>query len=253
MGPITEGNRYILSVVDHFTKFGAAYAIPSKNANVVARVFFERTMVLADDVLNLRRRCNCGLFGQMAHVALPELKNLMARSKKVHDMFQLANQAKKNEQQQEERLPAVPTISRLQDEPWDANSMSDKGPTNPPVDVQLGAVSLEDSEDDELQVSAKAVQLVKDIQEMVRQRKQEQDELIKLRQLLALRDQELSVLRRAQEARSGPTQPMEVEETSKQGTVEELHGVNCEDFPLIDVESKSKAKRYASVRQSARE
>ncbi|VDK65020.1 unnamed protein product, partial [Cylicostephanus goldi] len=42
MGPTTEGNRYILAVVDHFSKFAGAYAIPSKSASVVARVFFER-------------------------------------------------------------------------------------------------------------------------------------------------------------------------------------------------------------------
>lgn len=58
-----------------------------------------RTMVLADDILNLRRRCQCGLFGQMAHVALPELKHPMARSKKVFDMFQLANVASISEQE----------------------------------------------------------------------------------------------------------------------------------------------------------
>lgn len=55
--------------------------------------------MLADDVLSLRRRCNCGLFGQMVHVALPELKHPMARSKKVHDMFQLANVASISEQE----------------------------------------------------------------------------------------------------------------------------------------------------------
>ncbi|VDP59618.1 unnamed protein product [Heligmosomoides polygyrus] len=55
-----------------------------------------------------------------------------------------------------------------------------------------------------------------------RQRKHEQDQLIQLRQLLALRHQELSVLRRAQEARRGPTHPIEVEETGRPGTVEEL-------------------------------
>ncbi|VDO99678.1 unnamed protein product [Heligmosomoides polygyrus] len=128
--------------------------------------------------------------------------------------------------------------------------MSGKEQTNPSVDVQLGAVSLEDSEDDELQVSAKAVQLVKDIQEMVRQRKQEQDELIQLRQLLALRDQELSVLRRAQESRSRPAQPMEVEETSKPGWWEKacgLEGVNCEDFPLIA--GGRKVRKCSTVRE----
>ncbi|KAL6737861.1 hypothetical protein Aduo_011471 [Ancylostoma duodenale] len=42
MGPTTEGNRYILAVVDHFSKFAGAYAIPSKAESTVARVFFDR-------------------------------------------------------------------------------------------------------------------------------------------------------------------------------------------------------------------
>ncbi|KAL6729419.1 hypothetical protein Aduo_000473 [Ancylostoma duodenale] len=42
MGPTTEGNRYILSVVDHFTKYGGAYPIPTKAAETVSRVLFER-------------------------------------------------------------------------------------------------------------------------------------------------------------------------------------------------------------------
>ncbi|RCN30316.1 hypothetical protein ANCCAN_23907 [Ancylostoma caninum] len=41
--------------------------------------------------MHLRRQCECGLFGQMAHVAIPALKHPLARSKKVQDMFQLAN------------------------------------------------------------------------------------------------------------------------------------------------------------------
>ncbi|VDP01738.1 unnamed protein product [Heligmosomoides polygyrus] len=153
--------------------------------------------------------------------------------------------------------------------------MSDKTPTNPTVEMQLGTVSLDDSDDDEIKVSGKAVQLVKDIQvrvlaevakhprmsdarrvaienvaqmateeavaavrkiysrigkrngrqemqqdvqfqEMLRQRKKEQDELIQLKQLLALRDQEFSVLIQAQETKSGPAQPMVVDETNKQ-------------------------------------
>ncbi|VDP00468.1 unnamed protein product [Heligmosomoides polygyrus] len=171
--------------------------------------------------------------------------------------------------------------------------------------MQLGTVSLDDSDDDEIKVSGKAVQLVKDIQvrvlaevakhlrvsdarrveienvaqvateeavaavrkicsriekrnerqevqqdvqfqEMLRQRKKEQDELIQLKQLLALRDQELSVLRQAQEAKSGPAQPMEVDETSKPGWWEKacgLEGASCDAFPLIAVQSKSEAKR----------
>ncbi|KAL6730064.1 hypothetical protein Aduo_001060 [Ancylostoma duodenale] len=42
MGPTSNGNRYILAVIDHFTKYGGAYAIPSKSAELIARVFFER-------------------------------------------------------------------------------------------------------------------------------------------------------------------------------------------------------------------
>ncbi|XGW11064.1 hypothetical protein V3C99_012511, partial [Haemonchus contortus] len=42
IGLTSSGNRYILSVIDHFSKFGGAYAIPSKAASEVARVFFER-------------------------------------------------------------------------------------------------------------------------------------------------------------------------------------------------------------------
>ncbi|VDO06369.1 unnamed protein product, partial [Haemonchus placei] len=42
IGLTSSGNRYILSVIDHFSKFGGAYAIPSKTASEVARVFFER-------------------------------------------------------------------------------------------------------------------------------------------------------------------------------------------------------------------
>ncbi|KAK6050755.1 zinc knuckle [Cooperia oncophora] len=57
-----------------------------------------RTLLGVDNVLNLRYRCNCGLFGQMAHVALPGLTHPMARSKKVLDMFQLANVASIAEQ-----------------------------------------------------------------------------------------------------------------------------------------------------------
>ncbi|EYC38726.1 hypothetical protein Y032_0699g1624, partial [Ancylostoma ceylanicum] len=42
MGPTSSGNRYILAVIDHFTKYGGAYAVPSKSAELIARVFFER-------------------------------------------------------------------------------------------------------------------------------------------------------------------------------------------------------------------
>uniref|UniRef100_A0A183GV98 RNA-directed DNA polymerase n=1 Tax=Heligmosomoides polygyrus TaxID=6339 RepID=A0A183GV98_HELPZ len=42
MGPTSNGNRYILTVIDHFTKYGAAYPIATKAAEVVARTLFER-------------------------------------------------------------------------------------------------------------------------------------------------------------------------------------------------------------------
>ncbi|XGW03175.1 hypothetical protein V3C99_014849 [Haemonchus contortus] len=58
-----------------------------------------RTLITMDHPLNLRRKCDCGLFDQMAHVALPTLKHPMARSKRVADMFQLANVASISEQE----------------------------------------------------------------------------------------------------------------------------------------------------------
>ncbi|KAK6017953.1 zinc knuckle, partial [Ostertagia ostertagi] len=61
-------------------------------------IYVSRTLLGVDNALNLRHRCPCGLFGQMAHVALPGLTHPMARSKKVHDMFQLANVASIAEQ-----------------------------------------------------------------------------------------------------------------------------------------------------------
>ncbi|EYB86821.1 hypothetical protein Y032_0272g919 [Ancylostoma ceylanicum] len=42
MGMTSDGKRYILSIIDHFSKFGGAYAIPNKTAECVARVFFKR-------------------------------------------------------------------------------------------------------------------------------------------------------------------------------------------------------------------
>ncbi|VDP41294.1 unnamed protein product [Heligmosomoides polygyrus] len=57
-----------------------------------------------------RYRCDCTLFGQMAHVALPSLAHPMVRSKKVQDMFELDNvtsiseQACWGEERQEEEL-----------------------------------------------------------------------------------------------------------------------------------------------------
>ncbi|KAK6009174.1 integrase core domain protein [Ostertagia ostertagi] len=66
---------------------------------VSERVFCFRTLITFEHPLNLRRRCNCGIFEQMAHVALPALKHPMARSKKVMDMFQLANVASISEQE----------------------------------------------------------------------------------------------------------------------------------------------------------
>ncbi|EYC17457.1 hypothetical protein Y032_0030g2059 [Ancylostoma ceylanicum] len=40
MGLTEGGNRYILTVVDHFTKYLGAYAIPDKEAETIAEVFF---------------------------------------------------------------------------------------------------------------------------------------------------------------------------------------------------------------------
>ncbi|MCP6726113.1 transposase family protein, partial [Klebsiella pneumoniae] len=42
IGPISRterGNRYILTVVDHFTKHVEAYALPDQEAITIARVF----------------------------------------------------------------------------------------------------------------------------------------------------------------------------------------------------------------------
>ncbi|XGW31362.1 hypothetical protein V3C99_009938 [Haemonchus contortus] len=44
MGPTSSGNKYILSVIDHFTKFGGAYPVASKSAETIARTLFERWM-----------------------------------------------------------------------------------------------------------------------------------------------------------------------------------------------------------------
>ncbi|VDO94869.1 unnamed protein product [Heligmosomoides polygyrus] len=57
-----------------------------------------RILLGVDHPLHLRHRCQCALFNQMAHVALPSLTHPMARSKKVQDMFQLANVASISEQ-----------------------------------------------------------------------------------------------------------------------------------------------------------
>ncbi|EYC28494.1 hypothetical protein Y032_0007g3255 [Ancylostoma ceylanicum] len=45
MGPTSEGNRYILTVIDHFSKFGGAYPIPTKDAETVARTLVVRWMM----------------------------------------------------------------------------------------------------------------------------------------------------------------------------------------------------------------
>ncbi|VDO81631.1 unnamed protein product [Heligmosomoides polygyrus] len=140
--------------------------------------------------------------------------------------------------------------------------MSDKTPTNSTVEMQLGTVSLDDSNDDEIKVSGISVQLVKDIQvrvlaevakhlrvlearrveienmawmaieeavaavrkiysrfekhnerqetqqdvqfqEMLRQRKKEQDDLFQLKQLLPLRNQELACSDKRRRPRTG--------------------------------------------------
>lgn len=38
--PTTSGNRYDVTVIGHFSKFAAAYAVPGKSAEIVARTFF---------------------------------------------------------------------------------------------------------------------------------------------------------------------------------------------------------------------
>ncbi|EYC42134.1 hypothetical protein Y032_0541g3182 [Ancylostoma ceylanicum] len=42
LGPTTSGNRYAATVIDHFSKFAAAYPVPDKSAETVARTFFTR-------------------------------------------------------------------------------------------------------------------------------------------------------------------------------------------------------------------
>ncbi|VDP47308.1 unnamed protein product [Heligmosomoides polygyrus] len=56
-------------------------------------------LIGVDHTLNLRHRCGCGLFGQRAHVAIPSLQHQMARSKRVDDVFDLANVAAIAEQE----------------------------------------------------------------------------------------------------------------------------------------------------------
>lgn len=41
MGSTSNNKRYILPVVDHFTKFLVAYGIPSKDDAMVTRALFE--------------------------------------------------------------------------------------------------------------------------------------------------------------------------------------------------------------------
>ncbi|EPB70881.1 integrase core domain protein [Ancylostoma ceylanicum] len=42
LGPTTSGNRYAVPVIDHFSKFAAAYPVADKSAETVARTFFTR-------------------------------------------------------------------------------------------------------------------------------------------------------------------------------------------------------------------
>ncbi|EYB94484.1 hypothetical protein Y032_0171g324 [Ancylostoma ceylanicum] len=80
-------------------KRGRPRKIPQNECIQSDSILCFRTLLAAEDPLNLRYRCSCGLFGQMAHVAIPGLKHPMARSKKVLDMYQLTNVASISEQQ----------------------------------------------------------------------------------------------------------------------------------------------------------
>ncbi|VDO11451.1 unnamed protein product [Haemonchus placei] len=42
MGITTRGNRYIVTVVDHFTKYLGAYPVPDKKADTIAEVIFSQ-------------------------------------------------------------------------------------------------------------------------------------------------------------------------------------------------------------------
>ncbi|EYC18252.1 hypothetical protein Y032_0028g1760 [Ancylostoma ceylanicum] len=42
LGRTTSGNRYVVSIIDHFSKFAAAYPVPDKSAETVAKAIFLR-------------------------------------------------------------------------------------------------------------------------------------------------------------------------------------------------------------------
>ncbi|EYC11418.1 hypothetical protein Y032_0050g1903 [Ancylostoma ceylanicum] len=42
LGPTTSGNRYAVTVIDHFSKYAAAYPVPDKKAETVAKAIFLR-------------------------------------------------------------------------------------------------------------------------------------------------------------------------------------------------------------------
>lgn len=74
LGPTEDGNRYALSGIDHFTKYGGAYVLPSKAVPVVARVFFERWIMEGCRILK------CVLSdqgGEFSNHLMDELKLLM--------------------------------------------------------------------------------------------------------------------------------------------------------------------------------
>uniref|UniRef100_A0A7I4YKX2 RNA-directed DNA polymerase n=1 Tax=Haemonchus contortus TaxID=6289 RepID=A0A7I4YKX2_HAECO len=42
LGPTSKGNKYAVTVIDHFSKYAAAYPVPDKSAETIARTFFMR-------------------------------------------------------------------------------------------------------------------------------------------------------------------------------------------------------------------
>ncbi|KAK6050341.1 hypothetical protein COOONC_12154, partial [Cooperia oncophora] len=87
MGPTSNGNKYILSVIDRFTKFGGAAPSrrnPRKRVDVGDPRF---------DPLHLLHPCQCGMFNTRAQVGLPGLRCDLARSKPVKNLYELANVA----------------------------------------------------------------------------------------------------------------------------------------------------------------
>ncbi|KIH69338.1 hypothetical protein ANCDUO_00324 [Ancylostoma duodenale] len=70
-----------------------------KESTRSSKILCFRTLLGADDPLNLCFRCSCEVFGRMAYLAIPHLHHPLARTKIVEDMFQLANVASISEQE----------------------------------------------------------------------------------------------------------------------------------------------------------